>query len=155
MQVANDKVVSFHYRLTLDNGSEIDSSYQAGEPLKFLVGQGQIIPGLENAMIGMSIGESKEVIVEPAQAYGLHKKELVKTVPRDQLPSDIELQVGLVLTGQDEKEQEYELIVRSFTDADVTLDMNHPLAGKRLNFAVEVVEVRDATGEEIKHGHAH
>ncbi len=155
MQVANDKVVAFHYELTLDDGRVVDSSRKAGEPLKFLVGKGQIIPGLENAMMGMTAGDTKDVAVEPEQGYGSHKEELVKTVPRKQIPADIELKEGLVLTGQDEKGQQFELIVNSFSDDDVTLDMNHPLAGKNLNFNIEVVDVRDATGEEKQHGHAH
>ncbi|HHM24450.1 MAG TPA: peptidylprolyl isomerase [Bacteroidetes bacterium] len=154
MKVEKDKVVSLHYTLTLDSGEVVDSSRER-EPFTFLVGHGQIIPGLEEALMGMKVGDKKTVKIAPKDAYGERNEELVKSVDRSLIPENIELYEGLILTGQSETGEEIEVTVASFNDKEVVLDMNHPLAGQNLTFEVEIVDIRDATPEELAHGHAH
>ncbi len=154
MKVEKDKVVSLHYTLTLDSGEVIDSSRDR-EAFSFLVGHHQIIPGLEAKLLGMQEGEKKVVKVAAKDAYGERDEELLKAVDRNLIPENIELYEGLILSGQDETGREIEVTVASFNDKEVVLDMNHPLAGQDLTFDVEIVSVRDATEEELTHGHAH
>jgi len=145
MQIAKDMVVSMHYTLTLDTGEVIDSS--AGrEPLQFIYGRGMIIPGLEKELLALKTGDKKTVTVQPDEGYGLVNEELIQT---------LELKVGMALTGRNEQGQQFEVVVQSFTDAEVVIDMNHPLAGKVLNFETEIVAVREASAEELSHGHVH
>jgi len=154
MQIAKDMVVSMHYTLTLDTGEVIDSS--AGrEPLQFIYGRGMIIPGLEKELLALKTGDKKTVTVQPDEGYGLVNEELIQTISREQLPPDLELKVGMALTGRNEQGQQFEVVVQSFTDAEVVIDMNHPLAGKVLNFETEIVAVREASAEELSHGHVH
>ena len=154
MQVEKNMVVAFHYTLTLDSGEVVDSS-EGREPLNFLVGYGQIIPGLEKELIGMKAGEKKAVKVESKEGYGERDEELVQTVPRDQIPDNIELTEGLVLRANKEDGDIIEFTVKSFDESKVVFDLNHPLAGETLNFDTEVVNIRDATEQEISHGHVH
>jgi FKBP-type peptidyl-prolyl cis-trans isomerase SlyD len=154
MKVEKDKVVSLHYTLSLANGEIIDSS-RGGEPFTFLVGHQQIIPGLEAGLMGMQEGEKKTVQVAAKDAYGERDENLVQTVDRSLIPETIELYEGLVLSGRSESGHEIEVVVKSFNDREVVLDMNHPLAGEDLTFDVEILEIRDATPEELAHGHAH
>lgn len=154
MVIEKDKVVSFNYKLTLDTGEVVDSS-EGREPLSFLVGAGQIIPGLETEMMGMQVGDEKEVKVEPEQAYGEKDDRLVQTISRSQVPDSVDLELGLVLRGQSEAGEVVEGKVVDLKDNEVEIDFNHPLAGEPLNFDIEIVDIRDASPEEISHGHAH
>jgi FKBP-type peptidyl-prolyl cis-trans isomerase SlyD len=155
MKVEKNKVVKFHYTLKdKETGEILDSSYQYGQPLAFLVGANNIIPGLERQMEGMEKGEKKTIEVKAEEAYGQVNPELIQKIPRSEFQG-IELQKGMVLQAQDPYGNVIPIKVVDFNDQEVTIDANHPLAGKDLVFEVEVVDVRDATEEEIAHGHAH
>ncbi|NPA53704.1 MAG: peptidylprolyl isomerase [Aquificae bacterium] len=155
MKVEKDKVVKFHYVLKdKETGEILDSSYQYQEPLAFLVGAQNIIPGLEKQMEGMEEGEKKTIEVKSSEAYGEVNPNLIQKLPRSEF-SGIELQKGMVLQAQDPYGNIIPIKVIDFNENEVVIDANHPLAGKDLVFEVEVVSVRDATPEEISHGHAH
>lgn len=155
LKVSDDLVVSLDYTLRLDDGEIIDSS--AGEePLQFLQGRGQIIPGLERALYGMSVGEEKDVIVEPAEAYGEHDEEAYQVVPRTMFPDDVDLEEGMGLRLRDQTSGEpVEAFIAGLRPDSVMLDFNHPLAGETLYFHVEIADLRPASGEELDHGHVH
>jgi len=154
MQIQNNHVVSMHYTLTLESGETVDTSVER-EPLQFLTGQQQIIPGLEREIMNLQPGDKKSVKVAPEDGYGLVNEDLTQTVGREQIPADVELKEGLALTGQNAEGQQFQVVVKSFNDAEVELDMNHPLAGETLHFDIEIIDVRPATPEEIDHGHVH
>lgn len=147
MNIADKVYVSFDYRLTLDSGEEVDKS-PAGSPLGFITGTGQIIPGLEKKMMGMTAGENVKISVEADEAYGPVNPELFQDVKRSQFPPDIEVKPGM--TFQSQGPQGPMIInVKEIKDGDtVVIDLNHPLAGKRLHFDVNIVEVRNLTPEE-------
>lgn len=152
-KVEDGVVVSMEYKLTVD-GQVLDSSDEAG-PLQFLAGYGNIIPGLENEMMGMKIGESKEVTVQPADGYGEFDEEAFMDVPRSEFPADMKLEEGLELHVTDEDGEHRAAYVTKFDDKTVQLDFNHPLAGAVLNFYVKVIALRKPTDEELDHGHVH
>jgi FKBP-type peptidyl-prolyl cis-trans isomerase SlyD len=151
--VQDGLVVSMEYTLTVD-GEVLDSSAGAG-PLLFLAGYDNIVPGLEQEMIGMKIGESKDVVVSPEDGYGEFDDEAFMEVPRSEFPNDMPLEEGLELHVSDEDGQEQMAFIESFTDDSVRLDFNHPLAGAELHFNVKVIALRDPTAEELEHGHVH
>ena len=122
---------------------------------QYLHGSGNIIPGLEAELEGKTAGKSIEVRVEPADGYGEKRDEMVQTIPREHMPDGVELEVGMQLQAQTPEGEAQLVTIVGLTNTDVTLDGNHPLAGVALNFAVEVVEVRQATEEELSHGHVH
>lgn len=132
--------VAIHYTGTLADGSQFDSS-EGRDPLRFTLGSGQIIAGLDAAITGMSQGEKKSVTIAAAEAYGDHRPEAVQAVPRAQIPAEIPLEVGGGLQVQTPDGQTIPVTVTSVTDEEVTLDANHPLAGKDLTFAVQLVEI--------------
>jgi FKBP-type peptidyl-prolyl cis-trans isomerase 2 len=132
--------VRLHYTGTLEDGTTFDSS--AGrDPLEFTVGAGEIIPGLDREVEGMAVGETKQVDVAPGDAYGEHDPARQQTVPRDQIPGHIPTDVGTQLQLQTPDGQAVPVVVTEATDEEVTLDANHPLAGKTLKFDVELVEI--------------
>ncbi len=151
--VQDGVVVSMDYKLTVD-GEVLDSSDDAG-PLQFLVGYGNIIPGLEKEMMGMKIGDSKDVVVAPEDGYGEFDEEAFMDVPRTEFPSDLKIEEGaeLHITADDGSHQM--AFVESFDETTVHLDFNHPLAGAELHFSVKVVGLREPTSEELEHGHVH
>ena len=151
--VQDGLVVSMEYTLSVD-GEVLDSSKDAG-PLQFLAGYDNIVPGLEREMVGMKIGESKDVLVLPEDGYGEFDEEAFMEVPRSEFPADMELEAGLELNVSDEDGQHQLAFVESFNDETVRLDFNHPLAGAELQFNVKVVALREPTKEELDHGHAH
>jgi FKBP-type peptidyl-prolyl cis-trans isomerase SlyD len=134
--VQNGLQVSMDYILTVE-GEVIDAS-QEGQPLKFSAGKGQIIPGLEKALIGMAVGESKEVVVSPAEGYGNYNPQASTQVPRDRFPASIALEVGLMLQMRGPNGQPVPARVADISDTFVTMDFNHPLAGKTLSFKVTI-----------------
>ncbi len=152
--IQDDMVVSVEYTLHLDDGEQIDSSAGRG-PLEFLQGRGQIISGLEQAMAGMAVGDSKDVVVEPAAAYGEFNPDANQVVPQNAFPQDMDLQEGMGMQVQDEHGHVMEAFVAELRDDDVVLDFNHPLAGETLHCHVDVVNLRPATSEELAHGHVH
>ena len=132
--------VKIHYTGTLDDGTQFDSS-SGRDPLEFEIGSGQVIPGFDKAVEGMSVGESKSVRIEPADAYGRHHDQLVQTVSRDALPENIAPEIGMRLQSQNPDGQVIELTVTEVTDDTITVDANHPLAGQALNFEVELTAI--------------
>jgi FKBP-type peptidyl-prolyl cis-trans isomerase SlyD len=155
MTVEDGVVVSLDYTLRLDDGDVIDSS-SGREPLVFMQGQGQIIPGLEKELYGMGEGDEKEVVVEAAEAYGEYDEEELQKVPRSIFPDNINLEEGLSLRMRDQQSgQLFDAVVDEVGPESVVLDLNHPLAGETLYFDVKVARVRAATEEERAHGHVH
>jgi FKBP-type peptidyl-prolyl cis-trans isomerase SlyD len=151
--VTSGQVVSMEYTLRVD-GKVVDSS-AGGDPLEYLHGAANIIPGLERELEGMSVGESKSVTVSPADGYGMVDEESFMDAPRDQFPADIPLKPGLEMELTLPDGEHAYARVDSVEDNIVHLNMNHPLAGKELHFEVKVIGLRDATEEELDHGHAH
>lgn len=152
-QVSQNKAVYFNYTLTNDNGDTLDQSN--GQPLAYLHGFGNIIPGLENALLGKSAGDKLTVTVEPADAYGEYSSDAVQEVPRANFQGVDNIEAGMQFQSQTEDGHVMLVTVRDVQDDIVVVDANHPLAGERLTFDVEVTEVRDATEEELAHGHVH
>lgn len=151
--VQDGVVVSIEYTLHVD-GELLDSSDGQG-PLQFLAGYGNIVPGLENEMMGMKIGESKKVVVQPIDGYGDFDEEAFMNVPKDQFPKEMPLEVGTELTVRDSEDNMQMARVDSIEGDTVTLNFNHPLAGDELHFYVRVVKLREPNAEELEHGHVH
>ena len=135
----NGDLVRVHYTGRLDDGKEFDTSRDGGEPLEFTVGAGQVIPGFDEAVRGMSAGESKTIEIESDDAYGPHREGLVATVERARAKFPFEPQVGMNLLMPLPDDQQLEVVVTEVTDTHVTVDGNHPLAGKKLIFDIELV----------------
>ncbi|HEX4935902.1 MAG TPA: peptidylprolyl isomerase [Gemmatimonadaceae bacterium] len=154
MKIAKDTVATLEYRLTLDDGEEVDASTPE-DPLVYLHGYEEIVPGLERALEGKTAGERIQVTVKPEDAYGPYDPNGAEEVPRDQLPADLELEVGGIITATDDDGDEVEFMIKEVRDGSVVVDFNHPMAGKTLHFDVTIREVRAATEEEKEHGHAH
>lgn len=153
MAIAQDSVVTIHYTLKDDAGEIIDSSVDA-EPLPYLHGHGNLVPGLERELEGKNVGDKINVTVQPQDGYGDYDKKLVQRVPRRALQGIANIRVGLRLQMQS-PEGPRTVVVTNVMGDMVTLDGNHPLAGKALNFEVEVTDIRPATEEELSHGHVH
>ena len=151
--VANDLVVAMDYKLVID-GEVVDSS-EGQEPLEFLQGHSNIIPGLEQEMLGMKIGESKDVVVQPAEGYGEIDEEAYMDVPTNQFPEEIPVEVGTELQVQNEEGQPVYARIDAIEKNIATLNFNHPLAGKELHFSVSVTALREPSAEELEHGYVH
>lgn len=154
MNIQNNSAVSFHYKLTDDDGINIDSS-EGKEPLDYLHGAGNIIPGLEKALEGKTIGDSLTVAVSAAEGYGEVQKELIQEVPKEAFQGVDNIEVGMQFEAQTGQGGTVPVTVIAVTDEIVTVDGNHPLAGKNLNFDVTIEEVREASEEELARGHLH
>jgi FKBP-type peptidyl-prolyl cis-trans isomerase SlyD len=155
LAVVDGTVVRIEYTLTLADGEVVDSSAEDG-PLEFLQGAGEIIPGLEAALYGMSVGERKNLIVTPDLAYGEYEPDNFQVVPLDAFEDDVELEPGMALESFDEENNEaIEGFISEIQPDGVVVDFNHWLAGETLHFDVKVVGVRPALPEELEHGHAH
>lgn len=151
--IQDDTVVTLDYTLIVD-GEVIDHSQDTG-PIQFMQGYGQIIPGLENALYGMAAGESKEVVVSPVEGYGEEDAEAYAEIPLSEFPPEMPLHVGVELQLRDQDGDEFEAFIEEIGENTVLLNFNHPLAGKELHFSVTVVDIRQASEEEIEHGHVH
>jgi len=154
MQIAAHKVVTIDYTLTDDAGQVIDSS-KGGEPLAYIQGIGNIIPGLEAALEGKKAGDSLQVSIAPAEGYGERDDSLKQAVPRQMFETPEEIQVGMQFHTMTEDGNVMVVTVVEASTETVTVDANHPLAGQNLNFDVTVKDVREATSEELEHGHVH
>lgn len=155
MQIDKDKVVTINYKLTDPEGQVLDSS-EGRDPLAYLHGRGNIIAGLESALEGKNPGEQVQVTIEPAQGYGEKDDTLVQQVPRSKFEGVDKVEPGMQFTAQTQMGPRVISVVDVDQDSEqVTIDANHPLAGVTLNFDVDIVEVRDATAEELDHGHVH
>ncbi len=153
MRIAKNTVVAIDYTLTDDEGRTVDSS-EGREPLSYLHGSGGIIPGLERELEGKAVGDQLQVTVAPADAYGERNESLRQKLPRDQFGGIAELSVGMQFRVDSDNGPMVIMIVEVAEEV-VTIDANHPLAGVNLNFDVTVREIRDATADEIEHGHVH
>jgi len=154
MKIANDCVVSIHYTLTDDAGQTLDSS--AGrDPLTYLHGTGSLIPGLEQELDGREAGQAFQATIQPDDAYGMPRPELVQEVPLAALAQIENLQEGMQLQSRNPDGAVQMLVVEAIGDESATLNANHALAGQVLHFEVAVEEVREATAEELAHGHPH
>lgn len=153
MKAAAGMVVTMHYTLTDDQGEILDSS-SGSDPLAYLHGAQNIIPGLERALEGAAAGHKAKVTVTPAEGYGEKDPAAVFEAPREHFPPDMELTPG-VRVSADGPQGPISFLVVSVNEKTATLDGNHPLAGQTLHFSVEIVEVRAATDEEKEHGHVH
>jgi FKBP-type peptidyl-prolyl cis-trans isomerase SlyD len=154
MSITQDQVVSIHYILRDDSGEILDRSAD-GEPLAYLHGHGNLIAGLERELAGKNRGDKLRVTISPADGYGEYDPALVRRVPRRALKGIPDVRVGMRLQTQGSQGGARAVTVTQITGDLVTLDGNHPLAGKKLDFEVEVADVRAATAQELSHGHVH
>ena len=154
MQIANETAVWLQYTLRNDAGEVLDAS-EDNEPLVYIHGQGDIVPGLEKALEGKAMGTRFNVTVSPEEGYGVHDVEKTQAVPRGMFPAEEEIVPGMQFHAQGPDGHQLVVTVVKVDDERITVDGNHPLAGVQLNFDVKVLEVRAATGEEITHGHVH
>ncbi len=154
MKIESACVVSIQFKLTGDDGTVLDAS-QNDEPLVYLHGSDNLIPGLENALTGKSKGDRLQVTIEPKDGYGNNDPDLVQTIARDAFGEIEDIQPGMQFQAQNSEGQDQIITVQSIDGDNVVIDGNHPLAGQQLNFDVTVESVRKATDEEISHGHAH
>ncbi|TFH86399.1 peptidylprolyl isomerase [Billgrantia azerbaijanica] len=153
MQIAQNSVVAFHYTLTNDAGEVLDSS-EGRDPLTYLHGAGNIIPGLEKELEGRAAGDTLNVAVSPEEGYGEVQPQLVQEVPRDAFQGVEAVEPGMQFQAQTQGGPLMVTVTKVEGDT-VTVDGNHPLAGQKLNFDVKIEEVREASQEEIEHGHVH
>ena len=153
MNIAENSVASIHYTLTDNEGKVIDSS-EGQEPLAYLHGAGNIIPGLEKALVGKAVGDKFKVSIPAAEAYGVRDDNMVQELPSNMFSGIDKIEVGMEFHA--ETEHGLQVVTVTKVDGDnVTIDGNHPLAGVDLTFDVEVADVRAASAEELEHGHAH
>jgi FKBP-type peptidyl-prolyl cis-trans isomerase SlyD len=155
MKIEEGKVVVFHYAVREKDGETVEDSHDRGEPLAFLVGTGALIPGLEKALIGHESGEKLEVTVEPADAYGDRRDDFTQRVPKKYFRDADALKPGMVTVLSVSGGGQRQVTVTKIGSSVIDVDLNHPLAGKTLQFDVEIVDVRDATADEVAHKHAH
>lgn len=154
MQIAQHTVAAIDYTLTDDAGEVLDTS-DGREPLAYLHGAGNLIPGLEQALEGSAEGDTLKVTIEPEQGYGERSEELIQAVPKDAFAGVEQVEPGMRFQATDDQDNVRVVTVTDVGDEQVTVDANHPLAGQQLHFDVKVVEVRAASTEEIEHGHVH
>lgn len=154
MSLDKNKVVTFSYTLKDDEGNILDAA-SSGAPFSFLSGNGQILPKLEEAFHGMLLGTKKNVKINAADAYGDYNEKAVQQVDRNNFPEDADLQPGMQFIANSPEGHQMPFIISEVSENNITIDFNHPLAGKNLEFDVELLNIRDATAEEIAHGHVH
>jgi FKBP-type peptidyl-prolyl cis-trans isomerase SlyD len=154
MTISQHKVVSIHYKVVDADSAEMIDTSEGGEPMTYLHGARNIIPGLEQALEGKSVGDEIEVTIAPADAYGEYSDDRIQKVPIEAFEQMEKVEPGMMVTAQSEQGQ-INLMVTEVDEATVTVDANHPLAGKSLKFDVRVEQIRDASDEEIAHGHVH
>jgi FKBP-type peptidyl-prolyl cis-trans isomerase SlyD len=154
MAIAANKVVTMNFVLTDDDGNVLDAT-DKGEPFSYLSGNNMVLPKLEEAVSGMIIGTKKNLRLEAADAYGVYNEQIVQIVGKENFPKDFELEVGMSYVASNPDGAQMPFVITEVRDEDVTIDFNHPLAGKNLNFDIELLNIRDATSEELAHGHVH
>jgi FKBP-type peptidyl-prolyl cis-trans isomerase SlyD len=154
MAIENNMVVAFSYELKDHESGEILDASRPDAPLEFITGKSHIIPGLEKEILIMNVGDSGVIVVAPEEAYGIYHDEATATYPKEQF-AGLDLEIGMPLYGQDENGATIQVIVKAFDEESVTIDQNHPLAGKTLAFAITIDNVREATVEEVMTGNLH
>lgn len=135
--------VTLHFSLKLDDGSTVDSNFES-EPATFDVGDGSLLPGFEESLFGLQAGDERTFAITPEKGFGVHNPENIQELPRSQFPEDVELEEGLVLSFADAQQTELPGVVSAFDDTTVTVDFNHPLAGREIEFSVKIVDVNPA-----------
>ncbi len=150
----SSRVISFHYTLKDKSGKTLESSHKH-DPVMYIEGGGQILPGLEKNLTDAKKGEKRQVHLKPEDAYGNYDKNLIVTVPISQLPGNEPIKKGGQFRSETPEGHTKVFVVTDITATDVTLDGNHPLVDQDLTFEIEVVEIRKATDEEMAHGHVH
>jgi len=150
MKVEKGNKIKIEYEGKFEDGTIFDSSEKHGQPLEFVAGVGQVVPGFDNAVIGMEKGEEKEVEIEPQEGYGERREELRKEIPRDMLPRDQEPKEGMILMMQSPEGHQFPAKISEVTGDKITVDLNHPLAGKKLIFKIKIVDIEQAQGEGIE-----
>ena len=154
MTISQGKVVSIHYTLKNNAGEVLDSS-DGGDPLGYLHGAQNIIPGLEAALEGKTVGDELNVSIEPKDAYGEHDADKIQAVSKDMFEEGTELNVGQEFYAAGPNGEHITVTIREVKDNEVVVDANHPLAGETLHFDVKIMDIRDASAEEMEHGHVH
>lgn len=154
MKIADNCVVFMNYTLTDDDGKTIDSNV-GGDPMPYLHGCNNIVPGLEKALAGIEVGGTVTVAVQPEDGYGPVVPEAIQTIPKDAFGDIEDIQPGMQFQAQGPEGQVQVITIKEVTDEGILVDGNHPLAGQVLNFDVEIMEIREATAEELEHGHPH
>jgi len=153
MTIAENKVVTLHYTLTDDEGTVIDKSDDSS--FLYLHGASNIIPGLENALTGKALGDELKVTVSPEDGYGERDDARLESVPREMFPADAKVEAGMQFHAEGPEGEMMTVTVAGVEGDMVAIDGNHPLAGVQLNFDVKIIEIRDASAEELEHGHVH
>lgn len=154
MKIADGTVVEIDYKLHLGDGNVVDQSAE-GEPLSYVQGAGQIVPGLEQALAGLGAGDRRQVVVAPTEGYGEHDTRGVQEVQRAAFPEGFEPKAGMQLVAEAPNGDPVQFEIKEVRDSTVVVDFNHPLAGKTLHFDVTVRQVRAASDDEVAHGHVH
>ncbi len=154
MPIGSNKVVSIHYTLKDESGNLLDSTI-GSQPFSYLTGYDQIIPKLEEEIDTMLIGGKKNVLITAEDAYGEYRDDLVHLVKKSNFPDDVEIEIGMQFVTSAPDGTQMPFVIKEINGDDVKIDFNHPLAGKNLDFEIELVDVRDATEEELAHGHVH
>lgn len=152
--IKKDSVVSMSYNLKNSSGEDLGSA-DANQPLTYLQGAGQIVPGLETALKGLAVGDKKDVTISPQEGYGELNPELKLKVERKQFPAETEIKPGMQFKANTGGDHDHTFTVMEIEEDHVKIDGNHPLAGQTLHFNVEIVAIREATKDELAHGHAH
>ena len=154
LMIGKHSVVSIHYTLKDDDGQVMDTS-EGREPLAYLHGENNLIPGLESELQGKTAGAKFQATIEPKDAYGEINDDFIQTINKQMFQGVDDIQPGMTFVAQGDGGQQRQVRVVEVEGDDVTIDANHPMAGKTLHFDVEVVEVREATPQEVEHGHVH
>ncbi len=154
MPIEANKVVTMNFTLTDENGNVLDTTDAEG-PFSFISGTGMVLPKLEEAVSGMLIGTKKQLTLEAKDGYGEYRDDAVQAVGKENFPEDFILEAGMEYLANNPEGVEMPFTITSVEDETVTVDFNHPLAGKKLNFDLELLDVRNATAEELIHGHVH
>jgi FKBP-type peptidyl-prolyl cis-trans isomerase SlyD len=150
----SNKVVTINYTVKDDEGTIVDETTK-DQPFSFISGQNQILPTLEENISKMLIGSTQKVVLKPNEAYGDFNEDAVRLVKRTDFPEEMKIEEGQRLMADTGEGKHLPFIIKEIKDNDITIDFNHPLAGKTLEFNVELIDIRDATDEELMHGHSH
>ena len=154
MPLKSNQVVTMNFILKDDAGNVLDST-EGNEPFSFISGGNQILPKLEEKVGEMLIGSKKDVVLNPEDGYGIYQEDAVRIVKRSEFPEDIEIGKGMSFLAKSPQGKDMQFLVKEINGDDITVDFNHPLAGKTLHFNLELLNLRDATQEELDHGHVH
>lgn len=142
MTVKKGDKVKVHYKGTLDDGTIFDDSERTGQPIEFVAGEGKVIKGFDNAVMGMKKGEEKDINLKPEEAYGHRRDELIQKVPKDRMPAGQEIKKGMMLAMKSPDGQQFPVMVYDVDEKDISIDMNHPLAGKNLTFKIKIHDIQ-------------